>query len=61
MNDVTSVLDHLGIDKAHYLGYSMGGRIGFGIAQHAPERVNSLMIGGMHPYETGATRHLKTE
>ncbi|MDP7340108.1 MAG: alpha/beta fold hydrolase, partial [Vicinamibacterales bacterium] len=53
VNDVTSVLDDLGIDKAHYLGYSMGGRIGFGIALHAPDRVNSLMIGGMHPYDTG--------
>ena len=53
VNDVVSVLDALGIDKAHYLGYSMGGRIGFGIAIHAPERVNSLIIGGMHPYDTG--------
>lgn len=49
--DVTSVLDKLGIDKAHFLGYSMGARIGFGIAIHAPERVNSLILGGMHPYD----------
>ena len=55
VNDVVSVLDDLGIDKAHFLGYSMGGRIGFGIAIHAPERVNALIIGGMHPYETGGT------
>lgn len=53
VGDVTSVLDELEIDKAHYLGYSMGGRIGFGIARHAPERVYSLIIGGMHPYESG--------
>ena len=53
VNDVVSVLDDLGVDKAHYLGYSMGGRIGFGIAIHAPERLNSLIIGGMHPYEPG--------
>ena len=28
VGDVTSVLDDLGVGKAHYLGYSMGGRIG---------------------------------
>jgi pimeloyl-ACP methyl ester carboxylesterase len=53
VKDVTSVMDELGIDKAHYLGYSMGGRIGFGVAMYAPERLNSLIIGGMHPYESG--------
>jgi pimeloyl-ACP methyl ester carboxylesterase len=53
VKDVLAVLDEVGIDKAHYLGYSMGGRIGFGIAMHAPERVHSLIIGGMHPYDSG--------
>ena len=52
VGDVTAVLDDLNIDKAHYLGYSMGARIGFGIAAHAPERVHSLLLGGMHPYDT---------
>lgn len=53
VNDVLAVLDDLGVDKTHFLGYSMGGRIGFGIAMHAPERVHSLIIGGMHPYDSG--------
>lgn len=48
--DVIAVLDDLGIQKSHYLGYSMGGRMGFGIAKHAAERFHSLIIGGMHPY-----------
>ena len=51
VSDVTSVLDELAIDTAHFLGYSMGGRIGFSIAAYAPERVLSLIIGGMHPYD----------
>ena len=55
VNDVVSLLDELGIDKAHFLDYSMGWRIGFGIAIHAPERVNSLIIGGMHPTRLEAT------
>ena len=53
VGDVTSVMDDLGIDKCHYLGYSMGGRIGFGIAKFVPERFHSLIIGGMNPYGSG--------
>jgi len=49
VNDVLAVMDDLGVEKAHYLGYSMGGRIGFGIVIHALERFHSLIIGGMSP------------
>jgi pimeloyl-ACP methyl ester carboxylesterase len=51
--DVTAVFDDLGIDKAHYFGYSMSGLVGWGLAKYAPERVISLIIGGMdaeYPY-----------
>jgi pimeloyl-ACP methyl ester carboxylesterase len=30
----------------------MGGRIGFAIARHAPERVRSLILGGRSPFRT---------
>jgi len=50
--DVVSVLDDLSISKAHFLGYSMGGLIGWGIAKYAPERFHSLMIGGAIRGET---------
>jgi pimeloyl-ACP methyl ester carboxylesterase len=43
--DVLAVLDDLHLDTVHYMGYSMGGRIGFGMAQYAPERFHSLIIG----------------
>jgi pimeloyl-ACP methyl ester carboxylesterase len=48
--DVVAVLDEVGVEQAHYLGYSMGGRIGFDTARLAPERLRSLAIGGSHPY-----------
>lgn len=48
--DVTTVLDAEGIEKAHFWGYSMGGWIGFGMAKYAPLRVQSLIIGGQHPF-----------
>lgn len=49
--DVTAVLDDLGIAKAMYWGYSMGGWIGFDLAKHASQRFSSFIIGGMHPYQ----------
>jgi pimeloyl-ACP methyl ester carboxylesterase len=48
--DAVAVLDQLGIERAHFIGMSWGGRLGFGIGQHAPERVLSLVIGGQQPY-----------
>ena len=49
VNDVLAVMDDLGVDKAHYMGYSMGGRIGFGIVLHALHRFHSLILGGISP------------
>jgi pimeloyl-ACP methyl ester carboxylesterase len=50
VGDVVAVLDALGIEKAHFWGYSMGGWIGFGMAAFAPARVDRLVIGGQHPF-----------
>ena len=49
--DIVAVLDETNVDKAHFYGYSMGGRIGWGIAKYAPKRFHSLTIGGMSPYK----------
>jgi pimeloyl-ACP methyl ester carboxylesterase len=46
--DVLAVMDACGVDRAHYCGYSMGGWIGFLLANLAPERFLSMMIGGAH-------------
>jgi pimeloyl-ACP methyl ester carboxylesterase len=48
--DATAVLDRLGIERAHFMGKSWGGRLCFGIGEHAPERARSLVIGGNQPY-----------
>jgi len=50
VNDIVTILDELEIKKTHFIGYSMGGWIGFGMAQYAIERVNSFIIGAAHPY-----------
>jgi len=41
-DDAVAVLDHLGIDKAHILGFSMGGMIVQTLAIRHPDRVSSL-------------------
>ena len=50
VGDPLAVLDRLGIARAHFIGKSWGGRLCFGIGEHAPERVRSLVIGGNQPY-----------
>ena len=48
--DVVAVLDDLAIERAHIVGLSWGGRLAFGIGEHASERVRSLVIVGQQPY-----------
>lgn len=44
-DDVIGLLDHLGIEKATFIGKSMGGMITQRIGIKYPERVNKLVIG----------------
>jgi pimeloyl-ACP methyl ester carboxylesterase len=48
--DVVAVLNDLGVEKANYWGYSMGGRIGFQLSRYHPSRFSSYILGGMSPY-----------
>lgn len=48
--DATAVLDAVGLERAHFIGTSYGARLGFGLGEHAPERVRSLIMGGQQPY-----------
>jgi pimeloyl-ACP methyl ester carboxylesterase len=50
VTDVVAVLDDINVNKAHFLGYSMSGVIGFGIAKYVPERFRTLIIGSAQPY-----------
>jgi pimeloyl-ACP methyl ester carboxylesterase len=46
-DDVRRLLDHLGIERADVMGYSMGARITAFLALRHPERVRSAMLGGL--------------
>jgi pimeloyl-ACP methyl ester carboxylesterase len=45
--DVARLLDHLGIERADLLGYSMGGRIGLEALYTYPERFNAGILAGI--------------
>ncbi len=45
--DAAALLDHLGIGRAHVFGYSMGARISAFLALAHPEKVATLILGGL--------------
>jgi len=45
--DVRALLDHLSIERADVMGYSMGARIAAFLAVNHPERVSSVVLGGL--------------
>jgi len=46
--DLEMLWDHLGIERTHLVGYSMGGRLALHVAAHRPGRVLSLLTIGAH-------------
>jgi len=63
--DLVEVLEHRGLPRADWIGYSMGGRIALGAAVLHPERVRSLVLEGASPgiedEEDGAERRRADE
>jgi pimeloyl-ACP methyl ester carboxylesterase len=45
--DIVRLMDHLHIEKAHIVGYSLGGMITMKLLTLHPERVKSAVLGGM--------------
>jgi pimeloyl-ACP methyl ester carboxylesterase len=52
--DVVRLLDHLKLEKAHLIGYSMGAFIAGKVAATNPERVLSVVYAGQAPLVAGA-------
>lgn len=46
-DDVIRLMDHLGIERALLMGYSMGGRISMGLLARHPERFRAVVLGGI--------------
>jgi pimeloyl-ACP methyl ester carboxylesterase len=46
-SDAAALLDHLGIERAHVMGYSMGARITAFLALQEPAKVATVIFGGL--------------
>lgn len=55
VEDLVGLLDHLGVERAHVVGYSMGGAITLRLLASHPDRVTSAVLGGAgwRPAEAG--------
>jgi pimeloyl-ACP methyl ester carboxylesterase len=49
--DIIKVMDAEGINKCHYMGYSMGGWISFALMRDYEERFYSFILDAIHPFE----------
>ena len=50
--DVTRLMDHLGIERALLMGYSMGASIAIELMLSCPERFRAIVLGGI-AYDDG--------
>jgi len=55
-DDTAALMDHVGFDKAHIVGVSMGGMIALEFALRHPRRVRSLVLGCTTPGGPKAVR-----
>jgi 2-hydroxy-6-oxonona-2,4-dienedioate hydrolase/4,5:9,10-diseco-3-hydroxy-5,9,17-trioxoandrosta-1(10),2-diene-4-oate hydrolase len=53
-NSIRDFMDALGIDKAHFIGNSMGGQAALKLAIDYPERVNRLVVIGSGAIKAGS-------
>ncbi|MBV9325822.1 MAG: alpha/beta fold hydrolase [Chloroflexi bacterium] len=58
VDDVVAVLDAAAVERTHFWGYSLGGRVGFDVAVLRPDRLVSVILGGSSPFESPPKRGL---
>ena len=49
LNDLVVFLDALSIERVNVLGHSMGGMLGWALAERIPHRINHLICASAHP------------
>ncbi len=47
VGDVVTVLDTYLLDTVHYVGYSLGARVGWQVAVQVPDRIDRAVLGGI--------------
>ena len=62
--DTAGLLEAIGIEKSHVMGFSMGGMVAQAVAIDHPEKVSSLVLCGTGPgglHRVGSNVHVQTE
>ena len=54
--DVLRLMDHLGLRKAHVVGFGLGAQVGAWLAARHPDRVQSLVLAGAGPLREGSAQ-----
>ncbi|MEV8638496.1 alpha/beta fold hydrolase [Streptosporangium sp. NPDC051023] len=49
--DILAVLDEAGVETFDLVGYSLGARLAWAVAEAAPHRVRKVVLGGLSPVE----------
>jgi pimeloyl-ACP methyl ester carboxylesterase len=57
VEDIARLMDHLHVQKAHILGYSMGGIVALKFLTKHPNRALSAVLGGMGWLKEGSSVH----
>ena len=52
--DIIELMDNLGIERAHLLGHSMGGKVAMQVAMNFPERSGKVIVGDIAPVTLSA-------
>jgi pimeloyl-ACP methyl ester carboxylesterase len=67
-DDIAGLIEHLGLEKADLLGYSLGGGVALQVAIRHPERVNKLVVistpfkrAGWHPEQQAGMSFIAPE
>jgi 2-succinyl-6-hydroxy-2,4-cyclohexadiene-1-carboxylate synthase len=60
-SDLELLWDHLGIERTHLVGYSMGGRLALHVAARRPGRLLSLLTVGAHAGLDGPARQTRRQ
>ena len=50
VDDLATILDTEGFDKANVMGFSLGGILCYAFHKHLRQRINSLIVVASHPY-----------
>lgn len=59
-NDVIQLMNHLGMERAHVLGWSMGSHIAYNVALNAPDRIATLTLVSSYRYRPARSNYILT-